>query len=113
MILLLEDMNAFFGFWRAWMPVKPGGWPRAYMWNCGCCGVSHEGRVVGVSPCSDHQEKMEKVMVFPLPQEDLYGIKRMCSEAFKHLALSNPVQEKHAVVTAIACLEASKGKANE
>ena len=117
MIQFLGDVNARIGFWRAWKPLGDDGWPRAYLWRCGCCGLSHDGHLVGMVSCAKHNNEVELTASIPLPDADAQGIGRMCREAFMHLdsfsSAKYPMSEAHAQKTAIACLNAAKGGGDE
>jgi len=115
MILFLHDVNTRIGFWRAWKPLGKAGWPRAYLWSCGCCGLSYDGNLIGLVACQEHVFEIERVVSMPLPQADLYSIQRLCRDAFRHLEMSmvSPLEDEvQAAQAAIACIEAAKGKSD-
>jgi hypothetical protein len=81
MVLILSEVNERIGFWRAWAPMPEA---TAYLWRCGCCGVSDDGYLVAVSVCGKHASRDMGLMA-PMPEVDEAGIRRICSEAFRHL----------------------------
>lgn len=107
MMLMLADMNARAGFWRAWKPLGSGGYPRAYLWGCGCRGLSHDGMMVGVVACPQHEFRLDDLVLSPLGVQDCHVIDRTCKEAFRHLMLDQ--DEGDVRRRAIAAIMAARG----
>lgn len=108
MMLMLADMNARVGFWRAWKPLQDSGYPRAFLWLCGCHGVSYDGQMVGVVTCKGHQFRLDDLVISPLDSQDYYIIDRMCKDAFRHL-LWGSLDNGDARKSAIAAIMAARG----
>lgn len=90
------------------MPLNKDGYPRAYLWLCGCHGVSYDGKMAGVVTCKQHQFRLDDLALSPLEASDYYVIDRLCREAFRHLMW--PTASRYDRKNAIAAIEAAQGE---